>query len=220
MIATVTNYISHLIISLGGLGVFLASILEEIIVPIPSVLVQSGAGLFLLGGQTFALTSFFKLILLVAFPAALGVAIGSLVVYSLAYYGGMLAIKKYGKYFFINYEKLEKVRISLVAKPSLITSITILRFIPLFPNVLLTAACGLLRIPVKQYLISTFIGIFIRALYLGAIGWYTGETLVGLVGIESLLGKIGTLVLVLAGISVITSLFVSYLYKRKNKNII
>lgn len=215
-----TNYIQHLIISLGGLGVFLASILEEIIVPIPSTLVQSSAGLFLLGGQALSLSSFGQLILLVALPAALGVAIGSLVVYSIAYYGGMLAIKKYGKYFFINYEKLEKTRSALVAKPRLLIAITVLRFIPLFPNVLLTTACGLLRISLKQYLVSTFIGIFIRALYLGAIGWYTGETLTDLIGIESFFGKIGTLIFVLAGISVATSLLVTHIYKRKNKNLI
>jgi membrane protein DedA with SNARE-associated domain len=211
----ITNYISHLIISLGGLGVFIASLIEEIIIPIPSVLIQSGAGLFLLGGSALTTANVLKLIALVALPAALGVALGSLVIYSIAFYGGDYAIKKYGKYFFINYEKLEKTRVSISSKSSLLTSVTILRFIPLFPNVLITAACGLLKIPLRSYILSTFIGIFIRALYLGALGWLTRRA-DGALGIDSFFGTIGTLILILGSISIITSASV-YLYRRKNK---
>jgi membrane protein DedA with SNARE-associated domain len=211
----ITNYISHLIISLGGLGVFIASLIEEIIIPIPSVLIQSGAGLFLLGGSALTVANVLKLITLVALPAALGVALGSLVIYGIAFYGGDYAIKKYGKYFFINYEKLEKTRVSISSKSSLLTSVTILRFIPLFPNVLITAACGLLKIPLRSYILSTFIGIFIRALYLGALGWLTRRA-DGALGIDSFFGTIGTLILILGSISIITSASV-YLYRRKNK---
>lgn len=212
----ITNYIQHLIVSLGGFGVFLASLIEEIIVPMPSVLIQSGAGLFLLGGSSLTLASVLKLIVLVAFPAALGVALGSLVVYGIAFYGGDYAILKYGKYFFINQKKLEQTRASLSSKSSLLVSVTILRFLPLFPNVLITVTCGLLKIPLKSYLISTFIGIFIRALYLGALGWFTRRA-DGALGIDSFFGTIGTLVLILGAISIATSAAI-YLYRRrKNK---
>lgn len=201
--------------NLGGLGVFLASILEEIIVPIPSTLVQSGAGLFLLEGKTLSFLSILKLITSVALPSALGVVIGSLFVYFIAFYGGSYALQRYGKYFFINYEKLEKARNSIISKPKILVFITILRFIPLFPNSFVTACCGLLKINLKQYLLTTFIGIFIRALYLGAIGWLAGGVTENVLGIDNFFSKIGILILALFGISVITGILVSYFYKRQ-----
>ena len=211
----ITNYIQHLIVSFGGLGVFLASIIEEIVVPIPSVLVEAGAGLFLLGDQALSFLGVLKLIMVVALPSAFGVAIGSLVIYSLAFYGGDYGLKKYGKYFFINYDKLEKTRTSLLERPRLLISMTILRFVPLFPNVVVTAACGLLKVPLKQYLISTFIGIFIRASYLGALGWLTGDITKGIKGVDTFFGKVGSLIIVLVSVSIITSVIISYLYKKK-----
>ena len=213
----IINYIEHIIISFGALGVFLASILEEIIIPIPSTLVQSGAGLFLIGGQGFSFLSVLKLIFWVALPSALGVAIGSLVVYGLVYYGGMFFIKRYGKYFFINYEKVEKVRVTINNYPRLGIALTILRFIPLFPNVFITAVSGLIRVPIKKYLVTTFIGIFVRSFYLGAIGWFAGSLTEGDLFFGSFFGKLGVLALMLVGVSFVTGFIASYIYG-KNKN--
>ncbi len=215
MITSITTYIEQLIISLGGLGVFLASVIEEIIIPIPSVLIQSGAGLFLLAGTEVSFAGFVKLVTMVALPAALGVAIGSLVVYGLVFYGGTPAIKRYGKFFFIRYEKFEKVQQRVAAEPRLFVFLTVLRFVPLFPNVLITAACGLLRVPLRPYLISTFVGIFIRALYLGGIGWMTGLATSTVSVVDTFFGRIGTLVLILAAVSFISTGIASYVYKRK-----
>lgn len=216
MLTTLAIAIQHLIVSLGGFGVFLASLIEEIIVPIPSTLVQSGAGMVLLGGTAFSLIGFLKLILLVALPAALGVALGSLVIYAVVFYGGDYALRKYGKYFFIQYEKVETLRADLLQKKALLPAVTALRFIPLFPNVVITAACGLLKLPLPQYLISTALGIFVRALYLGAIGWATGKVS-GAVGIDAFFAKIGSLIFVLAVISFFTTLVVTYVYKKKKR---
>lgn len=208
-------YISGLIVSLNGFGVFIASIIEEVIVPIPSTLIQSGAGMLLLSGQPLSIFSVSKLIVLVALPAACGVAIGSLVIYGISYWGGIYALKKYGAYFFINYEKLEKARCALATKPRLLIVLTILRFVPLFPNALLTAAAGLMRVRLGPYIISTFIGIFIRALYLGAIGWAAGSATSEVAGFDSLLAKLGTLILILVTLSILTGVLVSYAKNRR-----
>lgn len=216
MILSITNYIQDTIINLGALGLFIASIIEEIIVPIPSTLVQSGAGLFLLEGTPFSFVGIIKLFLFVAIPSALGVALGSLVIYSIVYYGGSFALKKYSKYFFIKQDKLEKVRLSIVTHPRINVILTVLRFVPLFPNVLITAACGLLKIPLRQYLLTTFFGILIRAFYLGAIGWVTGNTTNHIEVVDTFFGKIGSLIVVLGIVSFISSfIFLFYFQKKK-----
>lgn len=216
MLLSTAHFIEHLIISLGGVGVFLASLIEEIIIPIPSTLVQSGAGMILLGGAKMSLLSFLKLGLVVAIPAALGVAVGSLLIYFIAFYGGDYALKKYGRYFLIQYDKVDALRTKLLQKKALIPSITALRFIPLFPNVLITAACGLIRVPLLSYLLSTAIGIFIRAFYLGAIGWFTGKAS-GYIGVDNFFARIGSLILVLGSISLVTTSIVAYVYKRNKR---
>lgn len=171
----IVQYIETLIVSFGAIGVFYASVIEEIVVIVPLVLVQTGAGFLLLGGDPISLTSILKLISYVAIPSALGATVGSLIIYALAYYGGMPFIQRYGKYFFVSYKKVEKARLSILEDKDTLKILTILRFTPLFPNTVLTVAAGLLRIPLFSYLISTFIGIFIRGTYLGAIGWLSGR---------------------------------------------
>ncbi len=215
MLSALTIWIEHAIIAWGILGVFLGSIIEEIIVVIPSVLVQAGAGFFLLSELPFGWEGVVKLIFWVAVPSALGVAIGSLVIYFLAYYGGRPALHRFGKYFLLSERKIEAARVDMVHRSSTIYFITMLRFIPLLPNTIITAVAGLLRIPPKQYIVSTFIGIFIRALYLGAIGWATGDVYSG--SEHSLLSRIGVLFGVLLAISLLTGMIIKY--GRRSKKI-
>ncbi len=202
-----------LIISLGGVGVFLGSILEEVIVPIPSSLVQAGAGIFLLGSTPFSFVGVLKLCALVVVPAALGVTVGSLPVYFLARYGGDIALRKYGKWFFIRYSSVEHVRERFSKNKRTFWFVTVLRFVPLLPSALVSAVCGLLNMHVRAYIISTLIGVAVRALYMGAIGWATGR--VGeLSGAVGFLQKVGLLFGVFALLSIITVILIPHA-KRK-----
>jgi membrane protein DedA with SNARE-associated domain len=218
MMQALATFIEHTIISLGATGVFIGSVMEEIIVPIPSSLVQAGAGFFLLAGEPVSVVSIIKLITWIAIPSALGVAIGSLLVYFLVYYGGMPAIRKFGKYFMLNPDRIEKTREDMAKRPSILITLTALRFIPLLPNAVITATAGLLRIPFWSFMWSTIIGVFIRALYLGAIGWLTGRVSdAGASGI-SFYAKIAILFGVLVAISVVTTLLIRYVQKRNKKS--
>ena len=167
--------LNNIIIVFGALGVFLAFIIEELIVFIPSVLVHIPAGAIILGGEAFGFLGISKLLLIVALPSALGVTIGSLVIYFITYYGGEFALKTYGKYFKVSSQKIERVREKIASNKNTVRAITILRFLPIFPNTVVTACAGILRIKLKPYFVSTMIGIFIRATYLGAIGWSLGS---------------------------------------------
>lgn len=208
-------YIEHAIVAWGAFGVFIGSVLEEVVVPIPSSLVQAGAGIFFLSGQAVTFATILKLITWIAIPAAVGVVLGSLPVYFLTYYGGMPAIRKFGKWFFLNPDKVEETRQNIISKPRTVWVITGLRFIPLLPSAFVTAAAGLVRLPFWQYVYSSLIGVFIRALYLGIIGWATGS--VTGASTRPTTQKIVILVVVLLVISGITSLLINHAHKRSKK---
>lgn len=170
--------LNQMIIVFGALGVFLAFIIEEVVVFIPSVLVHIVAGAVILGGQSLSFIGIAKLLLVVALPSALGVTIGSLWIYFIAYYGGLIGLRTYGKYFFVSSKKIEVAREKIASNKNTLRAITILRFLPIFPNTVVTACAGILRLSFKSYFISTMIGIFIRATYLGAIGWFLGKVFI------------------------------------------
>lgn len=171
------NFISHileLVAREGSLGVFLASFIEEIIVPIPSTLVQSGAGLLFLSDMGFSFHGVWVLISKVVLPSAFGVTIGSLFLYALAYWGGMVAVKNFGKYFFITEAKVLRAKETILEKKGLLFAFCVLRFIPLFPNSLVTVGAGILRLPLWPYIWTTFLGTFVRVSFLGSLGWAAG----------------------------------------------
>jgi len=60
------------------------------------------------------------------------------------------------------------------------TSIFFLRALPIFPLSVISAAAGLLRLPVKQFSLWTFYGAIPRCLFLGYLGWGIGETYHGI----------------------------------------
>lgn len=195
------SYIEQGIVSLGWLGVFLGSILEEIVAPIPSAIVQSGAGFLLLGDMPFSLGLIWQIIILISLPSAFGVVIGSLPIYALTYFGGQPALKKWGKYFFVKYDKVMEVRERILSYKSLPFILMLPRFITIIPNALITAGAGLMRIPLKTYLWTTFVGTFIRAIYLGLLGWSAKQASTKFFSQPSTLTLIGVFiaVLVIAG---------------------
>ncbi len=173
MIAYVVEILEIYVIPLGALGVFAAAVLEEIIAPIPSAVVQIGSGfLFVSGAVSFSTVS--KLIFIVVLPAALGVTVGSLLVYGLAYRFGKPALLKWGKWLGLTWGDVERVQARFEQSSLDEWVLLIFRAIPALPSVAVSALSGLMRIPLKEYLIYTFLGTCIRALVLGAVGWQVG----------------------------------------------
>jgi uncharacterized membrane protein YdjX (TVP38/TMEM64 family) len=48
--------------------------------------------------------------------------------------------------------------------------------LPIFPLSVISAAAGLLRLPIKQFTVWTFYGSIPRCLFLGYLGWGLGES--------------------------------------------
>lgn len=164
----------HYIIPMGWFGVFSAEVIEEIIVPIPSAMILLGSGfLFLKGPLTLGLVS--TLFFTIVIPATLGLTLGSLFIYTLAYKGGKPFLEKYGQWLALSWSDVEVVNQKFTEGTFDEWSLVLARVFPIIPSVLIAAFCGLTRMPLRKYITLTLIGAFFKALLLGLIGWQVGE---------------------------------------------
>lgn len=166
--------ITPLVETYGVLGVFFLSLIEEIVAPIPSSLALMAAGFFLIPhGLSFGETVI-PALLQVILPASVGLTLGSLFIYSVAYLGGRPFIVRWGKIFGITWEKLERAEARFTAGRTDEVIIFALRAVPVTPNFLISAVCGLVRYPVKEFIALTFFGGVVRAILMGFLGWSVG----------------------------------------------
>lgn len=208
MISSLIPLLEKFIIPLGGYGVFVAEVIEEIIVPIPSAVILLSSGfIFLKGSLTLALI--FKLFFTIAIPATLGLTLGSLVIYALAYKGGKPFLDKYEKWLGINWKDVENINVKFENKSFDEWSIVLARVFPIIPSVLIAIFCGITRMPVKKYIFLTLIGAFFKSLLLGIIGWKVGGLYIRY---AVTISKIENLVLIFFVI-----LFIGYVFYKKSK---
>jgi membrane protein DedA with SNARE-associated domain len=175
MLNEVILYLENILIAYGPLGVFLASIVEEIIAPIPSTLVIMGTSFVVLKGSAISLDTFLKLFMNIVLPASLGVTLGSLLVYGITYFAGKPFLKRWGRYLGVSWEDIEKAQKKFEQGYSDDIMLFTVRAIPVIPSVAISAFCGFIRFDVKKYIIITFLGTLVRAFILGFIGWQFGS---------------------------------------------
>lgn len=166
--------ITPLVETYGVLGVFFLSLIEEIVAPVPSALALMAAGFFLIPqGLPFG-DIVLPALLQVILPASVGLTLGSLFIYSVAYLGGKPLIIRWGKLFGITWEKLERAEARFTKGGADEAIIFVLRAVPVTPNFLISAVCGLVRYPVKEFIALTFFGGVVRAILMGFLGWSVG----------------------------------------------
>ncbi len=158
----------------GALGVFVASVIEEVAAPIPSALIMTMSGFLLVSGPV-SVSSISALVFKVALPAALGVTIGSYFIFFIAKYGGKTVIDSWGKYLGLYWTDIEKLQGKLSSTKKDEILIGVARVLPFFPSVAISAFCGILNMNVARYFLVSFVGIFFRGLILGSIGWQVGN---------------------------------------------
>lgn len=174
MIEFLVNFLQVNILPLGAIGVFSASVIEEVIAPIPSALVMTMSGFLFVTGP-FSLDVIYALIFKVAVPAALGVTIGSYAVYFAARFGGKFIIEKWGRYLGLYWDDIEKLQNQLSGTRRDEIIIGVARVIPFVPSVAISAFCGILEMNIIKYLVITFVGVFLRGIILGILGWQVGN---------------------------------------------
>lgn len=144
---TLIDFMTQLISSTGYAGLFVLMSLESMVAPIPSELVMPFAG-FLVADSRFDL-------LTVIIVTSLASLTGSLISYYVAYYTEKELIHRYGKFFLLNKEHLEKTE-SWFRKHGSVT-ILVSRFIPVVRH-LISIPAGLGRMDIKKFIAYTVIG--------------------------------------------------------------
>ena len=141
------NYVLNLIGNFGYFGMFLGMVLEAVIIIIPSELILATGGI-LAGSGIFSFWGAF-------ITGLLGSVFCAVIIYYMGYFGGKGFAKKYGKYFFMKDNEIEKSN-SWYDKYGLIAS-CIGRNVPIV-RTLVSLPIGLARLSFRKFLIYTTIG--------------------------------------------------------------
>jgi len=211
MIERLILRIQSIIVQYGAGGVFIATMIEEIVAPIPSSIVPMMAGFFLLPAQQPFLEIVGRGMTVIAIPIALGLSIGSMFVYLIGFIGGKPVIEKWGKWLGLSWQGIERIERKLIRGYGDEFILFGLRLMPIIPGVAISGFCGLVRYPFLRFMVVTFIGAFTRALALSIIGWKVGGMYTVYAEFVSRIENI-----ILVGVLVITTFFIGrYFIRRK-----
>lgn len=141
------QYVLNLINNYGYFGMFFGMVLEAVIIIIPSELILATGGI--LAGQ--GIFTFFGAFL----TGLLGSVFCAIAIYGMGYYGGKGFAKKYGKYFFMKEEDLDKTD-TWFEKYGLLAA-CIGRNIPII-RTLISLPVGVTRLSFKKFLLYTTLG--------------------------------------------------------------
>jgi membrane protein DedA with SNARE-associated domain len=208
MFENLVNSTTQIIQRFGFWGVFGAGIIEQIIVPIPSPIVPMGGGFFLVEKGAFSWTVFKNIILKVAAPFSLGSTLGATMAFIIAYKGAFLLINRFEKFFGFNWNDIQNLKKKFFkGKPTDELIIFTLMAIPVVPSVLVSATCGAIQIPLKEFYLYAFLGLLVRGTILGFLGWLFGETYLNA---AQGFNKAESIVLFLIGLALIILLALGY----------
>lgn len=200
-----------LIRAYGPYSVFVAVILEELLLPIPAPLVIMGAAFILIPPDIAFWDAVTRIVFVIVIPASIASTIGSFFTYGIGYYGGRPVTKKFHKAIGVSWLDVRKIEKRLEKGKKVWTTIALLRAIPFFPVAFVSFISGVLRLSWKKYATATFIGSLPRTFVLGIVGWRVGAAYVELAGKISLLEDILAVVVAAA--------IIYFLYKFRHKYI-
>ena len=164
MIHDIANTIVSYVGDMGYWGIFLLMFLESTFFPFPSEIIMIPAGYLAYKGEMN--------LYMVVLMGILGSVGGALLNYYLAKSFGRAFILKYGKYFFIKEETLDKLE-SFFAKHGEISTFTG-RLIPGIRQ-LISLPAGLARMNIAKFSFFTALGAGIWVVVLVALGYVVGS---------------------------------------------
>ena len=158
------DFVINLISNYGYFGMFLGMVLEAVVIIIPSELILATGGI-LAGKGIFSFLGAF-------ITGLLGSVFCAIVIYFMGYFGGKPFIKKYGKYFFMKEEDIEKSD-SWFNKYGMMSAL-IGRNFPIV-RTLISLPIGIMRLSFLKFLIYTTIGSIPWTLVFVYFGYALGE---------------------------------------------
>jgi membrane protein DedA with SNARE-associated domain len=151
----------ELFISLGAFA-------EEVIAPIPSMLITTTAGFF---AHVEGRTALFVVWLVVL--GGLGKLAGSFIYYTLGDKLEDVVVGRYGRYLGLNHADVERIGQRFTGHHWRDGGlIFVLRLIPFVPTVLVSIACGVVRIRTRVFLLASYTGNFCKDLFYAFAGYY------------------------------------------------
>jgi membrane protein DedA with SNARE-associated domain len=159
-----TDFVMNLISSYGYFGMFIGMVLEAVIIAIPSEFILATGGILASKG-IFTFWSAF-------ITGLLGSVFCAIIIYFMGYFGGKPFVKKYGKYFFMKQDDLEKSD-SWFNKYGLLSAL-IGRNFPIV-RTLISLPIGIMRLSFIKFLIYTTVGSIPWTLLFVYVGYELGE---------------------------------------------
>ena len=197
------NFVTNLIGNYGYFGMFLGMVLEAVIIAIPSELILATGGIL----ASKKIFTFFGAFL----TGLLGSIFCAIVIYFMGYFGGKAFVKKYGKYFFMKEDDLEKSD-SWFNKYGMLSAL-IGRNFPIV-RTLISLPIGITKQSFIKFLIYTTIGSIPWTLAFTYFGYSLGENWIKINAYINYLKTPIRIIIVLIIIKVIINL-----YKKKKKKL-
>lgn len=186
---------------------FLGALIEELIAPIPSPIIMT-----LSGSLASAAGKALPYIFWLALVGAIGKIIGSYVLYFVSDKFEDAFLNKFGKFLGISHNEVENIGRHFNQGGKDFWIIVFSRVIPIVPTAPVSVVAGLLKLNLKNYLISSFIGYIGRNLIYLYIGY------VGVSSFESIMGgfdNVESIVQFLIGVALIGA--VGYMFLKRGK---
>lgn len=196
----IIQFIVDTVMELGYLGVFVLMAIESSFIPFPSEIVMIPAGYLAFEGKMN--------LYIVILCGILGSLVGALVNYYLALYLGRAFIAKYGKYFLISSEKLDKVDKFFLDHGSFSTFSG--RLIPVIRQ-LISIPAGIAKMNIHKFIFYTSFGAGIWVVILTLLGYFIGQN-------KELLNEYLHIITYALLVFIVLSSIVYVLIKKKNKS--
>jgi len=145
---------------------FIGSFLEDIIAPIPSPLITTTTGTLALA-QGYGYVGLIWLIVI----AALGKTLACIIIYIVADKAEDFILVHVGPKIGIGHAQVEKLGTYLTGSARDYVILTAIRALPIIPSLPVSIAAGVIKIPMKLYIIGTFIGTLFRSALFIIVGY-------------------------------------------------
>ena len=192
------DFVIQLIKDYGYFGMFLGMVLEAVIIAIPSEAILATGGI-LASQKIFSFIGAFL-------TGLIGSTFCAIVIYLMGYFGGKPFVKKYGKYFFMKEEDIEKSD-NWFNKYGLMASL-IGRNFPII-RTLISLPIGIMRLSFTKFLIYTIVGSIPWTFVFVYVGYTLGSNWIL---VNNYVGQLKTPIKIL-----IVLLIASYIYKKTFK---
>lgn len=187
--------------------VLIGSFAEEVISPIPSLLVMGTAGTI-----AFARGLSIWHLFLFSCIGNIGKTAGAYIYYVIGDKMEDLVVPRYGKYFGVTHREIEEIGRKFTGTWKDAALLFLLRAIPFFPTTTTSVVCGILKMRLSEYLSITFVANFIKDFVYLLVG-YAGLAAIGRLWRD--IDDIKYFFHIATGIGIVLLLYLSWNHRRK-----